>query len=77
MIFTAIFLYFTLNHGTKNDGGLLVRRMPVQKQDGVIDHASHGYRVAALKLDQQQLSQQLFALQNRSHLPTNHKQEIV
>ncbi len=25
-------------HGTKNDGGLLVRRMPVQQQDGVIDY---------------------------------------
>jgi len=31
VIFTAICLYFTLNHGTKNDSGLLVRRMPVQQ----------------------------------------------
>ena len=62
-----IFLYFTLHHGTKNDGGLLVRRIPVQQQDGVIDydlfnyiyHASHGNSVAALKLDQQQLRQYL------------------
>ena len=44
MIFTAI---FTLNRGTI-DGGLLVRRMPVQQRGRVIDHASRGYRVAAL-----------------------------
>ena len=74
MIFTAI---FTLNRGTKNDGGLLMRRMPVQQRDGVIDHASRGYRVAVLTLDQQQLRQQLSALQSRSPLPPNHKQEIA
>ena len=30
-------LGFTLNRGSKNDGGLLVRWIPVQQQDGVID----------------------------------------
>ena len=40
-------------------------------------HASHGNSVAALKLDQQQLRQQISALQSRSHFPTNHKQEIA
>ena len=29
---------FILNHGTKNAGGLLMRWMPVQQQDGVIDY---------------------------------------
>ena len=74
MIFTAI---STLNRGTENDGGLLMRRMPVQQRDGVIDHASRGYRVAVLTIDQQQLRQQLSALQSKSHLPPNHKQEIA
>ena len=55
-----------------------MRQMPVQQRDGVIDHASHGYRVAALKLDQQHAAETTVSCSAKQEpSPTNHKQEIA